>query len=170
MVACTLNEAEHQRRSAVGLLPIADPIMLRCVLASDAGFRDAPQPVTIVGAIAARRTWDGATANLGGFSGFGALVAVLPPEEAGRPRVEIEAAVEGYGVVAWDGQDQVWLVHHPDTRPRTAGRTWVHRLVEEILYNSLIADGHGEQLATSPTERPNSVDNPGCANLRGLSA
>jgi hypothetical protein len=166
MVACSLNETEHQRRSAGGPLPVADPVMLRCALSSDAGFRDAPRPVTIAGAIAVRRTWEGATANLGGFSGFGALVAVLPPKEAMRPNVELEAAVEGYGVVAWDGRERAWLIHYPDTRPGTGGRTWVHRLVDEIVYDALLSDRHGDH-AISATERPSSADNPECANPRG---
>jgi hypothetical protein len=165
MVVCSLNEAEHQRRSAVGHPPLADPFMLRCALTSDPGFLDAPRPVTIAGAIAVRRTWESATANLGGFSAFGTLVAVLPPEEARQPNIEIEAAVEGYGVVSWNGQDQTRLVHHPDARPRTDTRTWVHRLVDEIVYNALLTSSRREH-ATSATGRPNSAGNPACATQR----
>jgi len=169
MVACSLNETEHQRRSAVGPPPVADPVMLRCALSSDPSFRDAPRPVAIAGAIAVRRTWEGATANLGGFSGFGALVAVLPPREAMKPIVELEAAVEGYGVVAWDGQDQARLVYSPDLRKRTSGRTWVHWLVEEITYDALISNGHGNRVI-SARGRPNSASNAGCANPRACSS
>src|ERR1700722_2510195 len=92
IVVCSLDEAGHQRRSGAGHLPVTDPLMLRCALSADSGFRDARPPVTISGAIAVRRTWQGATANLGGFSAFGSRVAVLPPKEAVRPDVGLEAA------------------------------------------------------------------------------
>jgi hypothetical protein len=166
IVVCSLDEAGHQRRSGAGHLPVTDPLMLRCALSADSGFRDARPPVTISGAIAVRRTWQGATANLGGFSAFGSRVAVLPPEEAVRPDVGLEAALEGYGIIALDGEHQAWIVHHPDTRPRTGARTWVHRLVEEIIYSALLAARDGER-AIAPTEPPNYAGTPVPSTRRG---
>jgi hypothetical protein len=166
LVICSLDEAEHQRRSDAGHLPVTDPLMLRCSLSSDSGFRDAPSPVTITGAIAARRTWQGATANLGGFSAFGSRVAVLPPEEAVRPDVGLEAAVEGYGIIALDGEHRVWVVHHPDTRPHKRIRTWVHRLVEEIIYNALLTACDDER-PTASTEPPSCAGTPVPSTRRG---
>jgi hypothetical protein len=166
LVICSLNEAEHQCRSDTRHPPVTDPLMLRCSLSSDPGFRGAPPPVTITGAIAVRRTWQGATANLGGFSAFGSRVAVLPPEEALRPDVGLEAALEGYGIIALDVEHRASVVLHPDTRPRTGTRTWVHRLVEEIIYSALLT-ARDDERATASTKPPSCAGTPAPSTRRG---
>lgn len=161
-VACTLDQAEHRRRVAEGFPPVTDPLVLRCAGACDPGFLAASPPVRIAGAISVRSTWRSAVANLGGFSAFGSVVAVLPPGQASRLDVAVEAAVEGFGVIAWNRGGHPQLVHHP-ARAQAAARTWVHRLVEEIVYNEVLqAVGRGE---ISPgAERPNCAGNPGFAS------
>ena len=166
IVVCSLDTAGHLRRSGAGHLPITDPLLLRCALSADSGFRHARPPVRIFGAIAVRRTWQGATANLGGFSAFGSRVAVLPQEEAVRPDVGLEAALEGYGVIALDVEQRAWVVHHPGKRQRTGAGTWVHRLVEEIIYSALLASVDCER-PTAPTEPPNCAGTPVPSTRRG---
>lgn len=136
LVVCTLDQEEHERRAAAGIPPVTDPLALRCVGAGDPRFL-ARSPVKIAGAVAVRSRWRSATLNLGGFTAFGSVAAVLPPGQAGRLDVAVEASVEGYGVVAWDGHGEAQLVHHPADPPAIA-RTWVHRLVEEIVYNQVL--------------------------------
>jgi hypothetical protein len=143
LVACELDQDEHERRVARGLVPVTDPLVLRCAGACDPGFLTARPPVRIAGAIAIRRTWRSAVANVGGFSAFGSRVAVLPPGPAARQDVALEAAVEGLGVIAWEDGGQARLVHHPAPSPAGA-RTWVHRLVEEIVYNEVLAARGGD--------------------------
>src|SRR5580704_15655016 len=55
LVACALDPVEHRRRQAEKLLPVADPLLLRCVAAEDPEFMLARPPVQIAGAIAVRR-------------------------------------------------------------------------------------------------------------------
>ena len=139
LVACRLDPEEHQRRVSAGLVPVTDPLLLHCIGAENPAFLWAKSPVQIAGAIAVRRTWSGAISNLGGFSAFGGLVAILPASQADRLHVAVGASVEGFGVIALDDEGDVMrLVHHPDVRPRVCSRTWVHRLVEEILYDALL--------------------------------
>jgi hypothetical protein len=156
LVVCRLNESEHQKREAEGRPPVADPLLLRCVAAEDPGFMHAPSPVEIAGAIAVRKKWPSAVTNLGGFSAFGALAAVLPPAEADRLDVAAGALVEGIGVVACDGDGQVRLVHHPGSAPRTGTRTWVHRLIEEIVYDALLRAGGPGGAVGLPVRSPSS--------------
>ncbi|MQA85215.1 MAG: hypothetical protein GEV03_11475 [Streptosporangiales bacterium] len=136
LVACALDEDEHDTRVAEGRLPVADPLQFRCVAHGDPGFLTRRPPVRIAGAIAVRKGWRSARANLGGFTAFGPRVAVLPGAEARRRGVAAEAIVAGFGVIA-DDPDGLRLIHHPDTRP-PASRTWAHRLVEEVLYDTVL--------------------------------
>jgi hypothetical protein len=135
LVACTWDQPAHDRRAGAGILPVTDPLLLRCAL-SEPRFRAAPVPARITGAIAIRRTWRAAVTNLTGFAAFGALVAVLPDAQAGRLEVTAEASVTGIGVI---GAGQARLVQHPDLRPRPGTGTWVHRLVAEIIYDAALA-------------------------------
>lgn len=86
LVACALDTEEHARRAAPGLLPVTEPLVLRCALACDPRFRDTGPPVRIAGAIAVRGTWRAAVANLGGFTAFGSVVAVLSAGWTSPPR------------------------------------------------------------------------------------
>lgn len=162
LVACTLDESEHHARVADGRPPVVDPFLFRCVAHEDPAFVTRRSPVHVAGAVAVRRCWTSARRNLGGFRAFGARVAVLPPREARRPGVATEAIVTGFGVLARDA-DQSRLVHHPDVRA-VSDRTWVHRLVEEALYDALVTapdldDGvaapHRRRMPATPT-RPRS--------------
>jgi hypothetical protein len=135
LVACTWDQPAHDRRAGAGILPVTDPLLLRCAL-SEPRFRAAPVPARITGAIAIRRTWRAAVSNLTGFAAFGALVAVLPDAQASRLEVTAEASVTGIGVI---GAGQARLVQHPDLRPRPGTGTWVHRLVAEIIYDAALA-------------------------------
>lgn len=135
LVACTWDQPAHDRRAGAGILPVTDPLLLRCAL-REPRFRTAPVPVRITGAIAIRRTWRAAVSNLTGFAAFGALVAVLPDAQARRLEVTAEASVTGIGVI---GAGQARLVQHPDLRRRPGPGTWVHRLVAEIIYDAALA-------------------------------
>jgi hypothetical protein len=137
LIACALDPVEHRRRQAEKLLPVADPLLLRCVAAEDPEFMLAPPPVQIAGAIAVRRTWKGAIANLAGFAAFGSLAAVLPSASAERTDVATEAPVQGVGVVAAEQSGTVRLVCHASVHTM-AKRTWVHRLIEEIVYDAML--------------------------------
>ncbi|MFI6325099.1 hypothetical protein ACIBG8_46815 [Nonomuraea sp. NPDC050556] len=135
LVACQLDEFEHAARQSQGLGPVTDAFLLRCVGAGDPDFLTRPSPVRITGAIAVRRTWTAASGNLGGFVSFGARVAVLPRAVATRPSVAAQAIYHGFGVIAVENPGE--LIHPPACA--TAGeRTWVHRQVEEIIYNALL--------------------------------
>jgi len=142
LVACTWDQGAHDQRAAAGIVPVTDPLLLRCALA-DPRFRDAPVPAAIAGAIAMRATWRAAVSNLAGFAAFGPLIAVLPSRQADRLDVAAEAAVQGTGVIGYDGSGQARLVHHPDLRPRGGRETWVHRLAAEIIYDAAVAARHG---------------------------
>jgi hypothetical protein len=160
LVVCVLDDREHERRAANGELPVIDPLLLQCIGAERPEFMLARPPVRIAGAIAVRGTWKSAVRNLAGFGAFGARLAVLPPEQADRLDVAAGAAVEGYGVVAADDDGVVRLAHYPDVRPREGGRTWIHRLVEEIVYDALLTSGEGELAFTASTATTSSADTP----------
>lgn len=155
LVVCSLDPAEHRRREAEGMLPAVDPILLRCLVAQDPRFMVAPPPVRIAGTIAVRRTWKAAMANLAGFAAFGALAAVLPSEAAGRLDVAAEAPVHGVGVIATDVDGTVRLVHRVGSYTAEA-RTWVHRLIEEILYDALLTATGMPDAASGATAPPSS--------------
>jgi hypothetical protein len=142
LVACTWDQAAHDRRAAAGLLPVTDPLLLRCALA-DPRFRAAPVPAAIAGAIAMRRTWPAAVGNLAGFAAFGPLIAVLPGRQAARLDVAAEASVQGIGVIGYDDDGQARLIHHPDLRSCGSRDTWVHRLAAEIIYDAALAGRPG---------------------------
>ncbi len=148
LVACALDTTEHQARLGRGQLPTADPFLLGCVAHCDPEFLTRPSPVRIDGAVAVRRRWDAARRNLAGFTAFGPRAAVLPGREARGSRVAVEAVVAGFGVVAVDG-DGLRLVHPPDVRP-PAHRDWVNRLVEEVIYDAVLA----ARGATAPGRGP----------------
>lgn len=135
LVACQLDEFEHEARLSEGLGPATDAFLLRCIGAGDPGFLGRPSPVRISGAIAVRKTWRAAVGNLGGFVAFGARVAVLPDEVARRHSVRAEAIFHGYGVIA--AGHPSCLVQTPASA-MVAERTWVHRQVEEIVYDALL--------------------------------
>jgi hypothetical protein len=164
LVVCALDQTEHARRTANGLLPITDPFLLRCVGASNPGFMTARPPVRIAGAIAVRNRWSTAVANLGGFTAFGAVAAVLPARQADRLDVAADAAVAGFGVIAQHEDGRQRLVHYPDLRPRVRTRTWVHRLVEEIVYDALLAATGDEQNVTFHAASPSSASNQGSSS------
>jgi len=156
LVVCALDPAGHRRRQAEGMLPAVDPFLLRCLVDQDPRFVLAPPPVRIAGAIAVRRTWKAAMANLAGFAAFGALAAVLPAGAADRLEVAAEAPVQGVGVIASDAAGTVRLVHRAGPHV-TEARTWVHRLVEEIVYDALLAPAGGPDQASGATAPPSSA-------------
>ncbi|MQY07248.1 hypothetical protein [Actinomadura macrotermitis] len=157
-VAARLTEAGQSRLQGEQR-PVTDPLSLRFALATDTAFAKASAPVQIDGALSARRTWRGALAPLGGFVAFGARMAIVPPSQARSSHLQMLALVEGFGVIAHhpqpdppasqthDGQGNGWtrdgsggwlqLVHPPDQRP-TGRATWVHRLVEEQIFQALL--------------------------------
>ena len=156
LVVCVLDPAEHRRRQAEGMFPAADPFLLRSLAAQDPRFVLAPPPVRIVGAIAVRRTWKAAIANLAGFAAFGALAAVVPAGAADRLDVAAEAPVHGIGVIAADAAGTVRLVHRAGVHT-AAARTWVHRLIEEIVYDALLTPASAPDPASGATAPPSSA-------------
>ena len=156
LIVCALDPAEHRHRQAEKLLPVADPLLLRCVAAEDPGFMLARPPVRIAGAIAVRRTWKSAITNLAGFAAFGSLAAVLPSASADRIDVATEAPIQGVGVVAAEQNGTVRLVHHVGAHT-IAKRTWVHRLIEEIVYDALLASLSRAEEASCAKEPPSSA-------------
>ncbi|MFB9205026.1 hypothetical protein ACFFV7_27790 [Nonomuraea spiralis] len=134
-VACELDEAEHETRLREGLPPAADAILLRCVAHRYPDFLSRPAPVRIEGAIAPRRTWAAARNNLGGFVSFGARVALVPAAVARGLPVAVDAVYYGFGVVALEEPDR--LVHPPEPVAATE-RTWMKRLVEEVVYDAVL--------------------------------
>ncbi|WP_155341414.1 hypothetical protein [Acrocarpospora corrugata] len=136
MVVCELDDPEHARRQDAGLLPTADALLLHCRAHVDPSFLKRPSPIRIRGAVAARASWQSARANLAEFSAFGARVAVLPARIAHRDGVRAEAIYHGFGLVTAEQPHEV--VQPPDIHV-DAGRTWVHRLVEEIVYDAVLS-------------------------------
>ncbi|MET7334217.1 hypothetical protein [Nonomuraea sp. NPDC005650] len=136
LVLCELDEHEHARRQEAGLPPTADALLLHCRTHVDPSFLERPSPVRIRGAVAARASWRSARANLAEFGAFGARVAVLPARVACRDAVRAEAIYHGFGLVMAEKPHEV--IQPPDTFVSTE-RTWVHRLVEEIVYDAMLA-------------------------------
>ncbi len=81
-------------------------------------------------------SWRSARTNLAGFAAFSARVAVLPARIAYRDAVRAEAIYHGFGLVTDEEPHEV--IQAPDTNV-DAGRTWVHRLVEEIVYDAVLS-------------------------------
>ncbi|NJP98434.1 hypothetical protein HCN51_54970 [Nonomuraea sp. FMUSA5-5] len=135
-VACELDEAEHEARLREGLPPAADAFLLRCVAHRYPDFLSRPAPVRIEGAIAPRRTWAAAKNNLGGFVAFGERVALVPTAVARSVPVAVDAAYYGFGVVALE--EPYRLVHLPEPVAVAQERTWVRRLVEEVVYDAVL--------------------------------
>lgn len=135
LVVCELDENEHEARCRDELPPATDPLLLHCLTASRPGFLGRPAPVHIYGTIAIRKTWRSALNHLAGFAPFGAQVAVVPEVVARRLPVALDALYHGFGVIALERPD--WLVHSPDLR-RDQIRTWIDRLVEEVVYDSVL--------------------------------
>ncbi|GAA1526479.1 hypothetical protein GCM10009678_04930 [Actinomadura kijaniata] len=177
-VAARLTEAgQHRLRN--GQAAVTDPMTLRFVLATDTDFAAASAPVQIDGALSARRTWHGALTPLGGFVAFGPRVAIVPPAQARSSHLTMLALVEGFGVIAhypavdplaspiprpcgghgWseDGSGgDLQLVHPPDRRATGRG-TWVHRLVEEHLFQAVLdarSSSSASVSASAATPRP----------------
>lgn len=136
VVLCELDEHEHARRQGAGLPPTADALLLHCRAHVDPSFLERPSPVRIHGAVAARASWRSARANLAEFGAFGARIAVLPAEVARRDAVRAEAIYHGFGLVTAEEPHEV--IQPPDTCVSVT-RTWVHRLVEEIVYDALLS-------------------------------
>ncbi|WP_155358888.1 hypothetical protein [Acrocarpospora macrocephala] len=136
MVVCELDDSEHARRQDAGLLPTADALLLHCRAHVEPSFLKRPSPIRIRGAVAARASWQSARANLAEFAAFGARVAVLPARIAHRDGVRAEAIYHGFGLVTAEQPHEV--IQPPDTRVG-AGRTWVHRLVEEVVYDAVLS-------------------------------
>lgn len=136
LVMGALDEAEHTFRSEAGALPLADSFLLRCALDTDPDFLLAPPPVAVRGFVAVRLTWQAAAYAIGTMTAFGLRVVALPAEVATSDEVLVEAIVTGVGVIArcpggW------WLVQPPT--PRESDRsTWVHRWVEELVYDAFL--------------------------------
>ena len=89
-VAAAIDQAEHADRLADGLYPVADPLLLKCVLHSDPGFATRRSPVRIDGAIAVRRRWSSARSALGTFTAFGSTPVTADAARA-FPRVDCPA-------------------------------------------------------------------------------
>jgi hypothetical protein len=152
-VAATTNPAEHADRLADRLFPMADPLLLKCFAHSDPGFLTRRSPVRIDGAIAVRRRWSSARSTLGTFTAFGSRVAVLPVDEARRTNVAAEAIVGGCGIIAELGDGGLEIVQHPD--PRTPqSHSWIHRLVEEVVYDAVLAGSSAGSDTAAPRLRP----------------
>jgi hypothetical protein len=140
-VVASIDEREHQRRRSDGVGALSDPWLLELEegpsRSADARWR--PAPVRLAGVLAPRRTWRPALTAASGFAGFCARAVVLPAREAARQRLLLEAAVCEVGVVARQG-DGLSLVRHPAPGPVPAARRGlVHRLVEETVYERLVA-------------------------------
>jgi hypothetical protein len=71
--------------------------------------------------------------------------------------VAAEAPVHGVGVIAADAAGAIQLVH-PVGPHSAAVRTWVHRLIEEIVYDALLARADWPDPASAATAPPSSAD------------
>ncbi|MEW9527297.1 hypothetical protein [Microbispora sp. NPDC049125] len=136
LVVCELDEGEHARRQEAGLVPSADALLLHCRAHVDPSFLGRPSPVRIRGAVTIGGSWRSARTNLAGFAAFGARVAVLPAEIAYRDAVRAEAIYHGFGLVTTEEPHKVIQVPDADIGME---RTWVHRLVEEIVYDAVLS-------------------------------
>jgi hypothetical protein len=136
LVVGAIDCDEHQRRARERRLPVVDPWMFDCVAHADPSFLTRRSPVRIDGAIVARRSWVSARSALGCFAAFGPRVAVLPQAQTRQDRVAASAILHGFGIVA-DHDGDLRVVHYPDETPPQE-RTWVHRLVEEALYDAFL--------------------------------
>jgi hypothetical protein len=138
IVAYSFDASEHEERLSSGRPPAVDPLLLRCVAAEDPTFLTRPAPVHIEGAVAVRRTWTAARSALGVFAAFGARAAVLPEGQARSTRVIAEAAVTGVGLVVAAGGEAKLV--QPAEAPFPTQRTWVHRAIEESVYDAALAE------------------------------
>lgn len=136
VVVCELDASEHARRREAGLVPTSDALLLHCRAHVDPSFLTRPSPVRIRGAVAVRVSWRSARANLAGFAAFGARVAVLPATAALRDAVRAETIYHGFGLVTAEQPHEV--IQAPAACADTE-RTWVHRLVEELLYDAVLS-------------------------------
>jgi len=117
-----------QERRALGIAPCTVPFELKRLLECQGGVWT-KQPVSLRGAILARKTWTAAKDQISIFAAFGQQAVVLPKLVAGSDRVWLEAVTSGIGIVGIDHGDAT-VIHPPDVRSQIA-RTWIHRLVEE---------------------------------------
>lgn len=141
-------EPEHARRQEAGLLPVADALLLRCRVHVDPSFLTRPSPVRICGAVAVRAWWKLARANLASFAAFGARIAVLPAKVARQDAVRADAIYYGFGLAAAEHPQE--MIQAPDTSAR-GKRTWVHRLVEELVYDAVLSQRTAQCLDRRPT-------------------
>jgi len=140
-IVASLYEPEHERRQAAGLHALADPWLLELDEgpSSERQARWRASPVHLVGVLVWRRTWRSALTTASGFAAFGARAVVLPREHARNRRLSLEAAVCGVGVIARDALE-LQLLQPPTPVPATqARRSLVHRLIEERVYERLLA-------------------------------
>jgi hypothetical protein len=141
-VVASLNQPEHDRRQKSGAsTAITDPWVLQF---DEGPIADRPArwqhpPVHIIGVLALRQTWRSALTVASGFAAFSARAVVLPPTQARSRRLRLEAAMCGVGVVACEA-DALSLVEQPMPGPvPQADRSLPHRLIEETVYERVLA-------------------------------
>jgi hypothetical protein len=154
-VVGAVDEAERANRLADKIFPAADPLLLKCVAHGDPDFLTRSSPVKVDGVVAIRQRWSSARSTLGIFTAFGSRVAVLPTVEARRTSVAVEAIVGGCGVIAKPEYGNLEVVQRPDPQSPQI-RTWIHRLVEEVLYDAFLADSTAasDTASSDPRIRP----------------
>lgn len=139
-VVASLNQSEHERRTAIGIGALTDPWLLELEEGPCEG-RPAQwraSPVSIAGVLAFRKTWRPALTAAAGFAAFCSRAVVVPPRQAYSRRLALEAAVRGVGVVA-RGAHGLSVVQPPALGPVAGSRrSVVHRLVEETVYQRLV--------------------------------
>lgn len=135
VVAAIPVAEEVARRRADGIPPVADPWLLRCWGDRDESLISRPSPVRLVGALAIRRQWRTARSAASIFTAFGPRVAAVPADQCGAAAL-IEAAVTGLGIVVSDGAE-ISVVASPASPDDRGERTFVHRVVEEAVWDAL---------------------------------
>lgn len=139
-VVASINQSEHERRTATGVGALTDPWLLELEEGPNQG-RPAQwraSPVSIAGVLAFRKTWRPALTAAAGFAGFCSRAVVVPPRQACNRRLALEAAVRGVGIVARDIHGLA-VVQPPALGPVVGSRrSVVHRLVEETVYERLV--------------------------------
>lgn len=137
-----VDGAEHARRVDEGRLPVADSFLLRCICHDDPGFATRPSPVHVRAVVAVRRQWQSALGAVGDFTAFAPRIIAVPDPQARTDRVTVETITTGVGVISTN-VDSPWQLVHPPAPMRVTPRTWVHRWVEESIYDAFLAYGAG---------------------------
>jgi hypothetical protein len=140
-VVASLNVEEHENRQEAGIGPLCDPWILS--LREGATAKQAAHwrvsPVKVAGVLARRQSWQTALTVASGFAAFSSRAVMLPSKQARNRRLTLEAGVCGVGIIARDA-DSLMLMQQPS--PALAGRdrrSLAHRLVEETVYERLLA-------------------------------